>query len=220
MLPKLIYSQSDSSLQQYIESFIEKHSINNNYIYHIRAEKTELGIEQIREMKKETITSSGSMKLFILYGFETASAEAQNALLKTLEEMQEKNIFMMLTHNKERVLPTIHSRVELIDLDIHNTAFVLRDEVVKLWETDLRAGSFAIFESPIVNGVTKEQAVTLFDELIILMKKEMVTQRSYVSHIKYGLLKKDLLISNNLNPQLALDSFLLHIISGRNRVIS
>ncbi len=220
MLPKLIYSQSDSSLQQYIDSFIEKHSINNNYIYHIRAEKTELSIEQIREMKKETITSSGSMKLFILYGFETASAEAQNALLKTLEEMQEKNIFMMLTHNKERVLPTIHSRVELIDLDTHNNDYIIREEVTKLWETDLREGSFSLFESPLVTGVTKEQAVILFDELIILMKKEMATQNSFVSHIKYGLLKKDLLISNNLNPQLALDSFLLHILSNRNRVIS
>ncbi len=220
MLPKLIYSQSDSSLQQYIDSFIEKHSINNNYIYHIRAEKTELGIEQIRAMKKETITSSGSMKLFILYGFETASAEAQNALLKTLEEMQEKNIFMMLTHNKERVLPTIHSRVELIDLDTHNSDYMIREEVIKLWETDLREGSFSLFESPLVTGVTKEQAVILFDELIILMKKEMATQSSFVSYIKYGLLKKDLLISNNLNPQLALDSFLLHILSGRNRVIS
>ena len=97
---------------------------------------------------------------------------------------------------------------------------MIREEVIKLWETDLREGSFSLFESPLVTGVTKEQAVILFDELIILMKKEMATQSSFVSYIKYGLLKKDLLISNNLNPQLALDSFLLHILSGRNRVIS
>ncbi len=219
MLPKLIYSQSDSSMQQYIDAFIEQHSIHSTYIYHIRAEKTELGIEQIRDMKKETITSSGSMKLFILYRFETASVEAQNALLKTLEEMQEKHIFILLTHNKERVLPTIHSRVELIDLDTHNNDYVIREEVLKLWETDLREGSFDLFESPLVTGVTKEQAVMLFDELIILMKKEMVTQKSFVANVKYGLQKKDVLISNNLNPQLALDSFLLHIISSRNRVI-
>ncbi len=215
MLPKLVFSSSDILLQQYIDTFIESHNIDRHYVYHVKAEKTELSIEQIREIKKEIITSSGRSKVFFLHGFDTASTEAQNALLKTLEEMQDKHMFILLTGNKERVLPTIHSRVELVDLEQKQQEYNIREEIISLWNDALQSRSYSALQSPIISGITRDQAIVLLDECIILMKKELQSQPELVAHIKFALQKKDLLISNNLNPQLAVDSFVLHMISRK-----
>jgi DNA polymerase III delta prime subunit len=215
MLPKLVFSSSDILLQQYIDTFIESHNIDRHYVYHVKAEKTELSIEQIREVKKEIITSSGRSKAFFLHSFETASTEAQNALLKTLEEMQDKHMFILLTGNKERVLPTIHSRVELVDLEQKEQEYNIREETINWWNDVILPRSYSSMQSPLISGITRDQVILLLDECIILMKKKLQSEPGLVAHIKFALQKKDLLISHNLNPQLAVDSFILHMISRR-----
>lgn len=47
----------------------------------------------------------------IIYDAEKLNQEAANALLKTLEEPPAKAVFILTTNNKERILPTILSRV-------------------------------------------------------------------------------------------------------------
>ena len=53
-------------------------------------------------------------KIYIINQAESMTIEAQNALLKTLEEPPEYAIIILITSNKESLLDTIKSRCEII----------------------------------------------------------------------------------------------------------
>jgi len=57
----------------------------------------------------------GKYKVFIIDEAHSLTEEASNALLKTLEEPPSHAIFILATTEPERILPTIHSRVQRLD---------------------------------------------------------------------------------------------------------
>lgn len=59
---------------------------------------------------------SGKYKVYILSEAEKMTAQAQNALLKTLEEPPEYAVIMLLTSNVNALLPTIVSRCVTLDM--------------------------------------------------------------------------------------------------------
>ena len=80
--------------------------------------KTEISIEQIREVQHTASMPpfEGSYKVFIIEGAERLSLEAANSLLKTLEEPEEKVVFLLLTVNEKLLPETIVSRCQVIRL--------------------------------------------------------------------------------------------------------
>lgn len=56
----------------------------------------------------------GDKKIYILKNFEQATIQAQNKLLKTLEEPSKSVVFILTTTNENSVLPTIRSRCKKI----------------------------------------------------------------------------------------------------------
>ena len=76
-----------------------------------------IGIKNIRELEKDMIITPFASKRKV-YVFPDASAvtrEAQNALLKTLEEPPEYVAFIMVTENSENLLQTIRSRAVIVN---------------------------------------------------------------------------------------------------------
>ena len=69
-------------------------------------------ISSIRDIKKFTNFNddNGIKKGIVIYDAHLMADEAQNALLKSLEEPPENVIFFLITSNKEKLLPTILSR--------------------------------------------------------------------------------------------------------------
>lgn len=59
---------------------------------------------------------SGKYKVYILSEAEKMTAQAQNALLKTLEEPPEYAVILLLTANVNALLPTIVSRCVVLDM--------------------------------------------------------------------------------------------------------
>jgi DNA polymerase III subunit delta' len=76
------------------------------------------GIEQVREMGSELPLSplEGRLKVRILAGFEAATREAQNALLKTLEEPPAHALLFLTAPEAEAMVPTISSRCQTLKL--------------------------------------------------------------------------------------------------------
>ncbi len=74
--------------------------------------KKSISIEQVRGFIKELSLSSflDSYKIGIIKEAESLTAEAQSAILKTLEEPRDKVVIILLTSNEESLLPTILSR--------------------------------------------------------------------------------------------------------------
>ena len=76
---------------------------------------TSIKIAQIRDLQSDIIIKPHSKyKIYVINHAEKMTVESQNALLKTLEEPPEYAIIILVTNNKESLLPTIKSRCEII----------------------------------------------------------------------------------------------------------
>ncbi len=75
------------------------------------------GIDEIRRLKETVgyLPASGKYRVYIVDEVHMLTAEAFNALLKTLEEPPEHVIFIFATTEQQKVLPTILSRCQRFD---------------------------------------------------------------------------------------------------------
>ena len=87
-------------------------------VVELEPERTEIRIEQIRALQHTlSLTPVESRyRVALLLRFEQANANAQNSLLKTLEEAPEKVILLLTASAAENLLPTIVSRCEVLRL--------------------------------------------------------------------------------------------------------
>ena len=81
----------------------------------VKLEGNSIKIAQIRNLQSDiVIKPHKKYKIYIIDKAEKMTLEAQNALLKTLEEPPEYAIIILVTNNKEGLLPTIRSRCEIV----------------------------------------------------------------------------------------------------------
>ena len=81
----------------------------------VKLEGNSIKIAQIRNLQSDiVIKPHKKYKIYIIDKAEKMTVEAQNALLKTLEEPPEYAIIILVTNNKEGLLPTIRSRCEIV----------------------------------------------------------------------------------------------------------
>ncbi|HEY3313369.1 MAG TPA: DNA polymerase III subunit delta' [Anaerolineales bacterium] len=81
-------------------------------------DKKDIIIEQIREMSKFLSLKPymAAYKIVLILNLEDANQNAQNALLKTLEEAPDFAVLLLTADNAEQLLPTIVSRCEIMRL--------------------------------------------------------------------------------------------------------
>jgi DNA polymerase-3 subunit delta' len=77
-----------------------------------------LKVKQIRELQHTLSLSpyGEGYRIALLLDFEAANANAQNALLKTLEEPNPRVLLLLTADDPENLLPTISSRCEILRL--------------------------------------------------------------------------------------------------------
>jgi len=73
-----------------------------------------ISIKDVRTIKKETSLKTTGKRFWIIDQYEKSTKEAQNALLKMLEEPQSGVHFIIIARNKNAVLSTIVSRSFLV----------------------------------------------------------------------------------------------------------
>lgn len=75
-------------------------------------------VEQVRELQSNLSLApyEAKYRIALLLNFQEATPNAQNALLKTLEEAPPKVILILTTDSVENLLPTIVSRCEILRL--------------------------------------------------------------------------------------------------------
>ena len=80
--------------------------------------RTEIGIDDIRGLQRlaNLPPYEGKHKVFIIDNAEYLSTEAANSLLKILEEPPPKVVWLLLAAEKQRLLPTIISRCQQLEL--------------------------------------------------------------------------------------------------------
>ena len=130
-LSKILFnSQSVDSSPDYINIYADGNSIK---------------IAQIRKLQTDIIIKPHkNYKIYIINDAEKMTIEAQNALLKTLEEPPEYAIIILITSNKEALLDTIKSRCEIIKF-LPISLLHLKDYLIKNGVDEQRAQLLATF---------------------------------------------------------------------------
>ncbi|MET3111213.1 hypothetical protein [Salinicoccus halitifaciens] len=87
---------------------------NHPDFYYLSTEETTIKKEEVAHLmhamnNKPTETE---YKVYVIEAFEKLTPQAENSLLKFLEEPPEKTIALLLTIDKSNILPTIHSRAQ------------------------------------------------------------------------------------------------------------
>ncbi|MCL2065077.1 MAG: hypothetical protein FWG98_12020 [Candidatus Cloacimonetes bacterium] len=150
------------SYQNYIKS-----KINTPWKDHIFDKTTAIRIEQIRGLQKDILLSKyeGEKKVYIIEGFDSLTAQASNAFLKTLEEPPADTHFILIVNNIEKLLPTILSRC--VKIKFHNISTNIIENYLSnvLQAESLKARLF----SRLANGSLKNAINLYYDENLKIM---------------------------------------------------
>lgn len=94
------------------KSCIEFDTKNNPDFFLIEPDGNSIKIDQIRQMQKNILEKpiNSSKKVYIIDNSDTMTKEAQNCLLKTLEEPQEFIVIILISSNENNILSTVKSR--------------------------------------------------------------------------------------------------------------
>lgn len=101
------------------KSCLELDNSNNPDLTIIELDGNNIKIEQIRELNRKVIEKPivSNQKVYIINDGQNITKEAQNALLKTLEEPPEYVTIILITTSESAFLPTIKSRCTKINFN-------------------------------------------------------------------------------------------------------
>ena len=146
-------------------------------IYVTHEKPASIGVDDIREQINDTIMVrpySSYYKVYIVDEAEKMTVQAQNALLKTIEEPPSYAVILLLTTNQDAFLPTILSRCVQLKLK------PLRDEVVReylvqsLGVEESQAEIYAAFArgnlGKAIHLAESEEFRVMYDALILMLK--------------------------------------------------
>lgn len=124
-----------------------KQAVGRNHpdiIYVTHEKPNTLSVEDIRTQLNEDIVLkpySSSYKIYIVDEAEKMNVQAQNALLKTIEEPPAYAVILLLTTNADGFLPTILSRCVRLDLKPVNDekirSFLMKEKGVPDYQADI-----------------------------------------------------------------------------------
>lgn len=101
------------------QSCIQADSGNHPDIITVTHEKPNIiSVDEIREQVIDSICIKpykSKYKIYIIPDAQLMNAQAQNALLKTVEEPPEYGVLMLLTSNIDKLLPTVQSRCVVLN---------------------------------------------------------------------------------------------------------
>ena len=150
-----------------------------------------MGIEDVRNIQKAILLKPfrGKTKAVVIDVYDNVTLEAQNALLKILEEPPANTIIVITTAKKELILPTIISRCKVI---------VLQEKEIKLTEEELLEFHNAL--SILLNGKigdklkiaqdvtrSKDETAVWLEKMAVFAKNKLTQDSSnskYLSFLK------------------------------------
>lgn len=130
-------------------SCIQAESGNHPDIIRVTHEKLNtISVDDIREQVNNTIDVKpyqGPYKIYIIDQADLMTVQAQNAILKTIEEPPAYAIIMLLTENADTLLPTITSRCVMLKLRNIKDTLIKKYLMEKLEVPDYKADMCTAF---------------------------------------------------------------------------
>ena len=212
----LIIARDKNKASDYISDFLNKEKVNSFDISREIYEKA-VGIEDVRNIQKKILLKpfKGLTKAVIIQTYESITSEAQNALLKILEEPPINTIIIISVPQKELILPTIISRCKIIVLkeeksDLSNAELAEFDKILDILLNGKVGGRLKIAQDL---SKDKETAIWL-EKIAVFVRNKLIENHE---NPKYLNLLKELqktyksVKSTNVNPRIALENLFLSL---------
>ena len=179
-----------------------KQALGNNQpdIIYISHEKPNtIGVEDIRVQINGDIAIkpySSPRKIYIINEGEKMTPQAQNALLKTLEEPPEYAVILILTTNVEAMLPTVLSRCVVLNMKPVSDRLVKKYLMEQLAVPDYKANISVAFARGNIGKAkmlasseefekVKDEAITLVKNINDMEISEIVKEIKKISEYKF-----------------------------------
>lgn len=189
--------------------------------------KSSIGIEEVKNMQKKIFLRplKSKTKAILIEESHLLTTEAQNSLLKVLEEPPSNTIIMLLSESKENLLPTIISRCKVITLEEEKkelsekereeyAAFIERLPTMTIGERLKKAELLA---------KDKEKGIEWIEKLILVLREKLLQttlhnlNSSLTSHLStltsHFSKLHTLLRTTNINPRMAIEDTFLALMS-------
>lgn len=207
--PQLRGSHADLLIQQQV---IHKQDVT------ILEIEGSIGIEDVRNFQKQLMLKPmrGESKALIIKDAHILTTEAQNALLKTLEEPPNHTYIYLLAENTNSLLPTILSRTSIVSLEEENQ---FDEQVLQEIEQDV----LNIFSASVGDklklaetlAADKTAAIIWVEKAMYILRKRMLEEltraKEYILVLKTIQKTHDILKTTNVNARLALENMFLSI---------
>lgn len=210
MIPIILVSKNPKKINNFLSDFFKKNRVSKESIYNIFPKIKEIGIAQIREIKKNTVYKISKIQVYILHDFHSSSLEAQNAFLKTLEETPENTQFILITNNQHKLLTTVLSRSRTVILEKDTNSIDNLSETKRELEEFIKIGNLKILSSKKFD-TKQEDTIKIVTDLLLFFKNRLIFDSKATLIIKEVLKIKSFIENNNLDEQFSIDYLLIFI---------
>ena len=175
-----------------------------------------MGIEDVRNIQKAILLKPfrGKTKAVVIDAYENITQEAQNALLKILEEPPANTIIIITTTEKELILPTIISRCKIIFLQEIETKLT-EDDILKFGNVlNILENGKSGDKLKIAQDATKDKEIAALwlEQLAIFVKDKLekdTKNEKYLNFLKELQKTYKAIKSTNVSQRIALENLLL-----------
>lgn len=173
--------------------------------------KREILVEQVRQVRSDAWIrpNEGERKVYIFHNAQTMNPNAQNAILKLLEEGPAYAAFLLLADNPGSLLPTIRSRCEgaaLVPPTETDPRSPARDEALELLGLMARGDELSLCAwAASREKLSREELTLLLRETVALLREALAPRPDSPPQVKAAsaLPKKTLLEATDLLEGLA-----------------
>lgn len=192
---------------------------NHSDYFEINKDSTEsIKIDEIRNMQEKIIERpiTSSKKVYIINNAENMTVEAQNCLLKTLEEPPEFITIILVANNENTILPTIKSRCTKVAFTEENAKELSEADKQRYETLEKIFGNIEKYKSiDLLNKIDvlykdKDNIFESLDFINIILIKKAKENIKYVNYIDYVEETKNKLKSNS-NYDMCIDNLILKI---------
>lgn len=214
----LLLAQNTSSVDTYLKTFSEERQISHFDIRTIsfdeesstKKNKQSIGIAEIKQIQKVVYLTPGygSEKIVIIKDAQLLTSEAQNALLKLLEEPPSDTYLFLISPTKESFLPTILSRCFIVEIEY---------EAGESEECFLPETLSEVFELAEQKSKSKEESLLWLGHALLTYEKKLYTMENKKEiGDKLSILQQayTTIKGTNVSPRLTLENTFLSLLSN------
>ncbi len=208
----LFVSKNKKNALDYALNFLNKKNISK-FDISLTEEEKQIGIGDIKKIKQIAYfkPSKGKEKAIIISAVQGLTIEAQNSLLKLLEEPPANTIIILLIESKDSVLETIQSRCKIIKIN-NKEEEEINEKYSKLLNSLEKAKIGEKLKIAEDLAKNKEEALKAIEKMILITRDKLLKSGDNNLIEKINKLQKAYTIikNTNVNLRLALENLFLN----------